>query len=45
MEVHCNLYDGFAAMRLVNFLKFDEFLPHSLYGQVLGKEMLQTKGL
>ena len=31
--------------RLVNFPKFDEFLPHFLYGQILHRRNFLTKEL
>ena len=34
MLVSCHLHVGFMATCLVNFPKFDNFLPHFLYGQI-----------
>ena len=36
---------GFMETHLVNFPKFNEFLPHFLYGQILHRRNFLTKGL
>ena len=45
MLVSCHLNGGFVVTRLVNFPKFDEFLPNFLYGQILRRRKFQKRDL